>query len=83
MKMMASSSKLEALSDVRGRLYLVPESPIINMVRDATEAQPNVAMTERHEHVKEFFTDASVPVARRNGGKDGHSSFTLLRIGCA
>ena len=82
MKMMASSSKLEALSEVRGRLYLVPGSPIINMVRDAREAQPNVAMSERHEHVKEFFTAASVPSLGGPGGEDGDSSFTLLRIGC-
>ena len=61
----------------------MPLSPIINVVRDATEAQPNVAMTERHEHVKEFFTDASVPSLGGTGGEDGDSSFTLLWIGCA
>ena len=82
MKMMASSSKFEVLSDVRGRPYLVPLSRIINVARDATEAQPNVAMTESHEHVKEFFTAASVPSLGGPGGEDGDSSFTLLRIGC-
>jgi hypothetical protein len=56
MKMMASASNVEELSDVRGRPYLVPLSPIINVARDAREAQPNVAMAERYEHVKEFFT---------------------------
>lgn len=83
MKMGASRCSLNSAAKRRGRPILALKSPCTNMVRDATEAQPHVALGARRGAREGISLTASVPRPAAEEVEYGRNVSLLLWPGCA